>query len=143
MYESDITNEQWKEIGEILSPTPTYQGKYNLRLRVEAILYLEKTGLSWRKLPKRFPPFPGVSACYQRWKKQGRWQKVLKLLNIESEWDEKRSLYWPRYNISHEKFIELFENGYSHMSIAKELKVPIQNIHNLVKKYYIKTYVRR
>lgn len=144
MYEIDITDEQWEEIEKILRPpSTTYSGKYNLRLIVEAILYLEKTGLPWRKLPKRFPPFPGVSARHQRWKKKGRWEKVLKLLNIESTWDEKRSRYTLRYNVSHKKFIELFEKKYRAKSISEKLKVPVSVIHILICKYYIKKYVRR
>ena len=140
MYKSDITDEQWVKIEGILKPTLTRgcPRSYSLRSTVEAIFYLNKTGLPWRKLPAHFPPFSTVHYNYKKWEKIGTWEKVLEFLNIKSQMPVSS-----KYNVYHTIFIEMFEKGYSQNYISDKLEIPISSINKMVKKYYIKKYVRR
>jgi len=62
-YPSDFTDEE----GEILEPiilesyTIGRPRKSDLRERLNAIFYLNKTGCPWRYLPKDFPPYKLVN----------------------------------------------------------------------------------
>ncbi len=71
MYETDLTDFQWQVIQEILPDTR--RRKYSLRLIVNALLYLTKSGCQWRLLPHEFPPFPLVYYYFRRWQADGRW----------------------------------------------------------------------
>ena len=71
MYETDLTDFQWQVIQETLPDTR--RRKYSLRLIVNALLYLTKSGCQWRLLPHEFPPFPLVYYYFRRWQADGRW----------------------------------------------------------------------
>ena len=61
-YPSDPTDQQWQLV-EPLLPAPTSGGrpeKHPRRLIVDAILYVVRTGCSWRQLPSDFPPWETV-----------------------------------------------------------------------------------
>ena len=60
-YPSDLTDEQW-EIIEPMLPLIKEPGripKHPFRDIVAAILYLDRSGCSWRQLPVDFPAVPG------------------------------------------------------------------------------------
>ena len=44
---------------------------------VAAMLFVERTGCSWRALPSRFGPWGGVYDRYRRWRKDGLWPQIL------------------------------------------------------------------
>lgn len=50
------------------------------RLVVEAILWVMRTGSSWRALPAQFGPWQTVASRYHRWYKEGRWAHMLQVL---------------------------------------------------------------
>ena len=74
MYETDLTDSQWQVIQEILPDTR--RRKHSLRLIVNALLYLTKSGCQWRLLPHEFPPFPLVYYYFRRWQADGRWARL-------------------------------------------------------------------
>ena len=74
MYETDLTDSQWQVIQEILPDTR--RRKHSLRLIVNALLYLTKSGCQWRLLPKEFPSFPLVYYYFRRWQADGRWARL-------------------------------------------------------------------
>ena len=82
MYESDITDEQWEKIKRILRPVTK---DHEPREVVNAILYREKTGCVWEKLPREYPPPISVYKRWKRWNKIGMWGKVLDFLNISED----------------------------------------------------------
>ena len=63
-YPSDLTDGQWQVIAPHLpAEVPGRRGRpriWPLRVIVEAILYLDRTGCPWRYLPGSFPPWPTV-----------------------------------------------------------------------------------
>src|SRR4051795_277252 len=78
-YPSDLTDEQWALI-EPLVPVRSTRGKgtrggrppkFPRRRIVDAILYLDRTGCSWRQLPHDFPPWDTVYFYFSRWAADG------------------------------------------------------------------------
>ncbi|MBD2767011.1 transposase [Hymenobacter sp. BT664] len=64
MYETDLTNFQWQVIQEIVPDTR--RRKPSLRVIVNGLLYLTKSGCQWRLLPREFLPFPLVYYYFRR-----------------------------------------------------------------------------
>ena len=61
-YPSDLTDAQW-EIIEPMLPLIKEPGripKHSFRDIVDAILYIDRSGCSWRQLPVDFPPWQTV-----------------------------------------------------------------------------------
>lgn len=78
----DLTNAQWAAIAPLLPP-PKHGGRkreVDLRAVVNAIRYLRATGCGWRQLPERFPRPSTVRHYYDRWRREGVWQRVEVLL---------------------------------------------------------------
>ena len=73
VYPSDLTDAEWQWIGEMIPPE-TGGGRHrdtDMRQVVNGILYLLRSGCSWRMLPKDFPPYTTVYEYYSRWRKDG------------------------------------------------------------------------
>jgi transposase len=71
-YPSDLTDEEWGLV-EPLLPAPGEGGrpeKHSRRAVVDAILYVVRTGCSWRALPADFPPWQTVYWYFARWETQ-------------------------------------------------------------------------
>lgn len=67
-YPSDLTDEQWALIEPMVSVRPGGRPAIHPRRRiVEAILYVNRTGCSWRQLPHDFPPWDTVYWYFKRW----------------------------------------------------------------------------
>jgi transposase len=47
---------------------------------VEGMLWVVRTGSSWRELPERFGPWSTVVSRYQRWWKDGLWARIMQIL---------------------------------------------------------------
>lgn len=78
-YPSDLTDQQW-ELVEPLLPAPKTGGrpeKHPRRVIVDAILYVVRTGCSWRQLPKDFPPWETVYWYFKRWEDAKVTEKIL------------------------------------------------------------------
>ena len=83
-YPSDLTDAQWALI-EPLVPVRSSRGrgtrggrpaKYSRRRVVEAILYVTRTGCSWRQLPHDFAPWETVFYYFQRWNADGTTDRI-------------------------------------------------------------------
>jgi transposase len=72
-YPSDLTDAQWELIAPMV-PAALPGGRpaiHDRRRIVEAILYVNRTGCSWRQLPHDFPPWQTVFGYFQRWNESG------------------------------------------------------------------------
>jgi len=49
-------------------------------LMVEGILWVMRTGGSWRALPGPFGPWQTVAGCYHRWRHAGVWERIRQVL---------------------------------------------------------------
>ena len=77
-YPSDLTDAQW---GLIEAMVPAVRGggrpaEHARRRIVEAILYVVRTGCSWRQLPHDFPPWATVYWYFKQWRADGTVDRI-------------------------------------------------------------------
>jgi hypothetical protein len=78
---AELTPERWEQLRPFLPPQArTGRPAIEHRLMVEGILWIMRTGSSWRDLPARFGPWQTVASRYRQWRKEGRWQLMLQVL---------------------------------------------------------------
>jgi transposase len=76
-YPSDLTDAQWALIEPMVPVKPGGRpAKHPRRRIVEAILYLNRTGCSWRQLPHDFPPWETVYWYFGRWNAEGTTDRI-------------------------------------------------------------------
>lgn len=76
-YPSDLTDEQWALIEPMVAVKPGGRpAKHPRRRIVEAILYVNRTGCSWRQLPHDFPPWDTVYWYFNRWSDDGTTDRI-------------------------------------------------------------------
>ena len=75
----ELPEERWTKIAAVL---PKRQGRPvgDARLIVEGILWVMRTGSTWRSLPERFGPWTTVAERYRRWRKEGVWEHIRQIL---------------------------------------------------------------
>ncbi|MFM8449688.1 MAG: IS5 family transposase, partial [Haliscomenobacter sp.] len=75
----ELTDSQWAEISEFFNTKR--KRKHNLRVVVNALLYMVRTGCQWRNLPSNYPHWRAVNYYFEKWKRDGTIQKMNDLLN--------------------------------------------------------------
>ena len=91
-YPSDLTDAQW-EIIEPLLPlikSPGRIPKHPRRAIVDAILYVVRSGCSWRQLPVDFPPWQTVYWQFQQWEQRQVTERILDELREQVRLQEGR-----------------------------------------------------
>ena len=84
-YPSDLTDNRWNHIKELFE-TENQRGRpteIDLRLVVNAILFILVSGCQWRYLPKDYPKWQSVYYHFRKWKKSGKWKVVYGILYAE------------------------------------------------------------
>lgn len=77
-YPTDLSDEQWLLI-EPLLPSPKPCGRtrqLSLRVVVNAMLYLLRTGCQWRMLPSDFPKWYSVYHYFAKWRDDGTFEFI-------------------------------------------------------------------
>ena len=77
-YPSDLSDGEWHLL-EPHIPAAKQGGrpaKYERRAIVNAILYVLRSGCSWRMLPRDYPPWETVYGYFYRWCRAGIWQHI-------------------------------------------------------------------
>ena len=77
-YASDLRDAEWKLI-EPLMPPACRRGrprKIDLRVIMNAVLYIGATGCQWRALPKDFPPYSTIQHYFYKWRSSGLWRTI-------------------------------------------------------------------
>jgi putative transposase len=78
VYPSDLTDSQWNLIRDLIPP-PKLGGRprtLDMRMVVNAIFYIVKTGAQWRMLPKEYPKWKSVYHYFRLWRNEGTWQRI-------------------------------------------------------------------
>ena len=86
-YPSDLTDAEWSAL-EPLLPQPSRVGrprKVNMREVVNAICFIQRTGVQWRQLPHDFPKWQTVYFYYREWRIHGVWDKVSPIIEERPE----------------------------------------------------------
>ena len=81
VYATDLTDAQWALLEPLLPPPKRPQGagrprSVSLRLVINALLYLERTGCQWRLLPKEFPYWGTVRYYFDMWSQDAPWEHL-------------------------------------------------------------------
>lgn len=83
-----LREDQWERLEQLGLPGHSSHvgvtAKDN-RLFVEAVLYRLRAGIPWRDLPARFGNWHRVYVRFNRWSKQGVWQRVFERLAKEPD----------------------------------------------------------
>ena len=87
-YPTDVTDSQWAQILPLLPAAKSGPGKQgrparDLRVIINGILYLNKTGCQWRMLPQTFGPWSSVYGYFYRWSRENVWKRVMNALRAE------------------------------------------------------------
>ena len=67
LYPCDLTEAEWAQL-EPLLPGPARRGRprsWLLRLLVNALFYVLRTGCAWRYLPREYPPWQTVYTTFR------------------------------------------------------------------------------
>ncbi len=77
-YPSDLSDAEWQLLQPLL-PAPKATGRprqWDLRLLLDGIFYLVRSGCAWRMLPDEFPPWSTVHRYYRRFRRDGTWERI-------------------------------------------------------------------
>ena len=82
-YTSDLTDQQWALIEPMIPPQRSGgdERTTDMRAVIDAILYLNKNGCSWRDIPGDFPNWNTVYSYFARWRDDGTWQRIYQVLH--------------------------------------------------------------
>ncbi|MFF5613918.1 transposase [Streptomyces albidoflavus] len=98
-YRSDVSDARWTLIEPVFiawraarSGPVTAVRVHDLREIVNAILYVNRTGIPWEYLPPHFPPFKTVYDCYAKWETDGTTEQVHDLLRDRTRQSNDRTV---------------------------------------------------
>lgn len=86
MRRHELSDAQWAAIKDVL-PAAKGRGRKraDARLMLNGILWIVRTGASWRDLPERFGPWETVYGRFNAWSADGTFDRVLQHLQIERD----------------------------------------------------------
>lgn len=78
-YPSDLTDAQWELIEAFVPPVSpnTTMATIQRREIVNAILYVLRTGCSWRQMPHDLPNGKTAHHYFRVWSQQGVWEPIM------------------------------------------------------------------
>ena len=84
---SDLTNEEWERIALLLPPQKPKTGRpaSDHRRIVNGILWVKRTGASWRRLPARYGSWRTVACRFYRWRKRGIWDRIFAAIQRQGD----------------------------------------------------------
>lgn len=77
-YATDLTDKQWVLLKPLIPPAKSGGRARTTDVRevINAIIYLLRTGCSWRLLPHDFPKWQIVYYYFKRWDGDGSWLRI-------------------------------------------------------------------
>jgi hypothetical protein len=83
--EAHLTDEQWALVSPLLPPQRGEVGRppHDHREVLGGILWVARTGSSWREMPEEFGKWERAYRRHELWVKQGLWQRILRILGEE------------------------------------------------------------
>lgn len=78
IYPSDMSDKQWRLIRPLI-PAGKPGGRprdVDMRVIINAILYIVRGGVPWRMLPKEYGPWPTAYGYFRKFQREGVWQQI-------------------------------------------------------------------
>jgi putative transposase len=77
-YASDLSDAQWAIVAPMIPPAKPggRPREVDMREVFNGILYLLRSGCSWRLLPHDLPPWGTVHFYYRQWRLGGLWEQM-------------------------------------------------------------------
>jgi putative transposase len=80
-YPSELSEKSWKRLKKLLPKPKKVEGEVGrnpteLREVMNGILYVLRSGCSWRMLPNDYPKWETVYGFFNRWSKANLWEKI-------------------------------------------------------------------
>src|SRR5262245_53067600 len=77
-YSTDVTNSAWAVLRQLLPPAkPARRPRSSdLRIILNAIYHVLRSGCAWRLLPRDFPPWSTVYDYFRKWRNTGLWEQL-------------------------------------------------------------------
>lgn len=77
-YPSDLTDAQWEELAALLPPAKPGGRPRTVDIRevMNAVLYVLRSGCTWRMIPHDLPPWSTAWGYFRRWRKDGTWERI-------------------------------------------------------------------
>lgn len=83
----ELSDAQWKLIEPILRPKRRSDGRgrpwQDTRAVLNGILWVLGTGAQWRELPQKYPPYQTCHRRFQQWVREGKLERILRVLAEE------------------------------------------------------------
>jgi transposase len=80
-----LTDEEWEMVEPLLPKEPPAGRPYNdHRTVLGGIMWVARTGSSWREMPEEYGKWESAYRRYELWVKQGLWQRILQALGEEN-----------------------------------------------------------
>src|SRR5260370_14849173 len=82
VYDSELTDQEWA-ILEPLIPSATPGGRPrsgNMRMILNGIFYVLRSGGAWRLLPHDYPAWSTVYDYFRKWRNAGVWEQIVTTL---------------------------------------------------------------
>lgn len=89
-YPSDLSDARWELVEPVLAAWRAERSRHALAIGcppehdlgeiLNAILYVDRTGVLWRYLPHDFPPWEAVYGYFAKWQKDGVFAQLNGLL---------------------------------------------------------------
>jgi putative transposase len=78
LYPTDLSDAEWAILAPPLPPSQPCgrPPKWPLRLLLDGIFYVLRSGCQWRLLPREFPPWQTVHHYFRRWHLDGTWERL-------------------------------------------------------------------
>ncbi len=78
LYPSDLTNHQWNHIKDLIPPPKTggRPRSLDMRLVLNAMIYVLVGGIQWRMMPREYPNWKSVYHYFRQWRLNGTWKQL-------------------------------------------------------------------
>lgn len=78
-----LNDESWERIQSLLPSQKPAIGRpaHDHRCVLQGILWVARAGAPWREVPSEFGPWETIHSRYRRWRKEGRWQRIVAALH--------------------------------------------------------------
>src|SRR5215475_2835343 len=75
---SDLTDREWEYIKRLIPAAKSggRKGQTDMRLTINAIFYINRTGSQRRYLPREYPPWRIVYGYFRAWRISGIWERI-------------------------------------------------------------------